>query len=61
MSIHKEISFEDEICAHLGANGRLYRPGDAALYDPPRALFPPALGRLLGLSRGAAVTERWWG
>jgi len=43
MSIHKEISFEDEICAHLGANGWLYQPGDAALYDRPRALFPPDL------------------
>jgi len=43
MSIHKEISFEDEICDHLGANGWLYQPGDAALYDRPRALFPPDL------------------
>ena len=43
MSIHKEISFEDEICAHLGANGWHYQPGDAALYDRARALFPPDL------------------
>lgn len=43
MSIHKEISFEDEICDHLGASGWLYQPGDASLYDRPRALFPPDL------------------
>ena len=24
MSVHKEISFEDEICDHLGANDWLY-------------------------------------
>jgi type I restriction enzyme R subunit len=40
MSLHKEISFEDEICGHLAANGWLYAAGDAALYDRVRALFP---------------------
>jgi type I restriction enzyme R subunit len=40
MSIHKEISFEDEICQHLAANGWLYGEGDAASYDRARALFP---------------------
>jgi type I restriction enzyme R subunit len=39
MNIHKEISFEDEICAHLAQHGWLYAGGDAALYDRPRALF----------------------
>jgi type I restriction enzyme R subunit len=39
MSLHKEISFEDEICGHLAAHGWLYAEGDAALYDRPRALF----------------------
>jgi type I restriction enzyme R subunit len=43
MSIHKEIRFEDEICAHLGAHGWLYEPGSAALYDRKRALFAPDL------------------
>ena len=43
MSIHKEIRFEDEICGHLDAHGWLYDPGSAALYDRPRALFPPDL------------------
>ncbi len=43
MSIHKEISFEDEICAHLGAHGWLYAPGDAAHHDRARALFPADL------------------
>jgi type I restriction enzyme R subunit len=43
MSIHKELSFEDEVCAHLGAHGWLYAPGDAATYDRKRALFPADL------------------
>lgn len=43
MSIHKEISFEDEICAHLAAHGWLYAPGDAAHHDRARALFPADL------------------
>lgn len=40
MSLHKEISFETEICAHLAAHGWLYAAGDAAGYDRARALFP---------------------
>jgi type I restriction enzyme R subunit len=40
MSLHKEISFEVEICQHLGAHGWLYAEGDAATYDRARALFP---------------------
>lgn len=40
MSIHHEISFEDEICQHLAENGWLYAEGDYANYDRPRALFP---------------------
>ncbi|MEH2481922.1 type I restriction enzyme R subunit [Nitrobacteraceae bacterium AZCC 2146] len=43
MSLHKEISFEDEICCHLAAHGWLYTEGDAALYDRARALFPSDL------------------
>lgn len=43
MSLHKEIRFEDEICAHLSAHGWLYDPGSAAQYDRARALFPPDL------------------
>ncbi|MCA1438054.1 type I restriction endonuclease subunit R [Bradyrhizobium sp. BRP20] len=39
MSLHKEITFEDEICGHLAAHGWLYAEGDAALYDRPRAIF----------------------
>ena len=39
MSLHKEISFEHEICQHLAANGWLYAEGDAAGYDRARALF----------------------
>lgn len=40
MTIHKEINFENEICAHLSAHGWLYAEGDAAKYDVARALFP---------------------
>ncbi|OYY74339.1 MAG: type I restriction endonuclease subunit R [Gammaproteobacteria bacterium 28-57-27] len=40
MSIHKEISFESEICQHLAEHGWLYAEGDAAGYDRARALFP---------------------
>jgi type I restriction enzyme R subunit len=39
MSIHKEIHFEDEICADLAAAGWLHDAGDAARYDRARALF----------------------
>ncbi|MDP2820495.1 MAG: type I restriction endonuclease [Polaromonas sp.] len=40
MNLHKEISFELEICQHLAAHGWLYAEGDAAGYDRARALFP---------------------
>jgi type I restriction enzyme R subunit len=40
MSLHKEISFENEICDSLAANGWLYAEGDAKQYDRARALFP---------------------
>ena len=40
MSVDKEISFENEICAHLSSHGWLYEAGDAAKYDRTAALFP---------------------
>ncbi|MBI2380303.1 MAG: type I restriction endonuclease subunit R [Gammaproteobacteria bacterium] len=43
MSLHKEIEFENEICAHLAGQGWLYAPDDAARYDRARALFPDDL------------------
>ncbi|MDU7524888.1 MAG: type I restriction endonuclease [Roseomonas mucosa] len=43
MSIHKELAFEDGICAHLAAHGWLYEAGAAARYDRARALFPEDL------------------
>lgn len=39
-SLHKEISFEDEICEHLVHHGWHYLKGDHAAYDRARALFP---------------------
>lgn len=43
MSLHKEISFEDEVCDYLGSHRWLYAAGDNALYDRARALFAPDL------------------
>jgi type I restriction enzyme R subunit len=43
MSLHKELSFEDEVCAHLWEHGWLYAEGDAKAYDRKRALFPADL------------------
>ena len=40
MSLHKEISFESEICQHLATHGWLYAEGDAQCYDRAQALFP---------------------
>jgi type I restriction enzyme, R subunit len=40
MSVHKEISFETEICSYLGSRGWLYADGDTASYDRTLALFP---------------------
>jgi type I restriction enzyme R subunit len=41
MSLHHEISFEDDVCRHLAAHGWLYAGReDAAKYDRARALFP---------------------
>jgi type I restriction enzyme R subunit len=39
---HKEVVFEDELCAHLAAHGWLYSPDDSG-YDRERALFPADL------------------
>lgn len=40
MNLHKEISFEAEICGYLGGIGWLYAEDDADSYDRARALFP---------------------
>ena len=40
MSLHKEFSFETEICEHLAQHGWLCGKDDAASYDRARALFP---------------------
>lgn len=39
-AIHKEIEFENDICAHLAAHGWLYAEGEFSAYDRARALFP---------------------
>jgi hypothetical protein len=43
MTLYREINFENDVCAHLGANGWLYDEGDAQNYDCPRALHTPAV------------------
>ncbi|MDP2747932.1 type I restriction endonuclease subunit R [Pseudomonas sp.] len=43
MSLHKEVSFENEICEQLAAHGWLHAAGDAQAYDRARALFPADL------------------
>ncbi|MCA1338293.1 type I restriction endonuclease subunit R, partial [Pseudooceanicola marinus] len=43
MNLHKEIRFEDEICAHLAAHGWEHDPADAKNYDRTRAMFPADL------------------
>ena len=43
MSLHKEIAFEDGICARLAAHSWLYEPDAAARYDRARAIFPEDL------------------
>ena len=43
MSLHNEISFEDEICNHLAAHGWLHEPDAASRYDRARALWPADL------------------
>jgi type I restriction enzyme R subunit len=43
MSLHKEVSFEDEICSHLSEKGWLYSDNDAPSHDRARALFPADL------------------
>lgn len=43
MSLHKEVSFENEICEQLAASGWLHAEGDAQAYDRARALFPADL------------------
>lgn len=40
MTLHREISFETEICGYLAARGWLHADGDAVKYDRIRALFP---------------------
>ena len=43
MNLHKEIEFENEICADLAALGWLHDPTDNARYDRALALFPDDL------------------
>ncbi|HOY68985.1 MAG TPA: type I restriction endonuclease [Candidatus Ozemobacteraceae bacterium] len=68
MNLHKEISFETEICRHLGGHGWLYNEGDATSYDRSRTLFPadvtawvqetqPQAWEILAKNHGAKAEE----
>lgn len=68
MSIHKEIHFEDEVCADLAGAGWLHEAGDAARYDRAQALFvddviawvkesQPKAWESLERSKGSAATK----
>lgn len=68
MTIHKEITFETEICQYLSDHGWLYTEGDAANYDRARAIFPadvmawvketqPKAWETLTANHGANATE----
>ena len=52
MSLHKEIAFEDGICAHLAAQGWLFEA--AARVDRARALFPEDLIEWVKVTQPAA-------
>jgi type I restriction enzyme R subunit len=54
MSLHKEISFESEVCDCLAGHGWLYVEGDAARYDRARALFSPDLAAWIASTQPAA-------
>lgn len=43
MNLHRESSFENEVCSYLTADGWLHAAGDAQLYDRARATFCPDL------------------
>jgi type I restriction enzyme, R subunit len=53
MSLHKEISFEDEISDDLAAVGWLYEEGAAVRYDRACALFPEDVQAWLEASQPA--------
>jgi len=73
LTLHKEVHFEAEICAHLATSGWLYNEGDAALFDRTTGLFMPdllawvqatqpesweRLGKSLGESLSKVLAER---
>ena len=59
MSLHKEISFEREICQHLSNSGWHYAEGDAAGYDRARAfLQADVLARLQATQRPSSSRDK---
>ena len=54
MSLHKEISFEVEVCDWLSAHNWLYESDDAERYDRARALHPPDLVAWVGATQPKA-------
>lgn len=73
MDLHKEVRFEEEICAWLGARGWVYETGVSAQYDRRLALFPEdvigwvqetqpeawaALAKAFGIQAGPLLLKR---
>lgn len=56
MTLHREISFEAEVCSHLAAKGWLYAEGDASGYDRARALYPADLATWVQATQPQAWT-----
>lgn len=57
MDKHNEYWFEDELCAHLAANGWEYSPDDTG-YDPQLALFPEDVLWWLETTQPEALAEK---
>ena len=57
MSLHKEISFETEICDHLAAHGWLYAEGELVRKDGESAAHEPY--RLSGVLEHNHGRWRW--
>lgn len=43
MNLHREITFEDDVCKHLAGRDWLYEAGSASHYDLARVLISAAV------------------
>ena len=54
MNLHREISFEDEVCEHLAGHNWSFEAGSALHYDRTSALFPSDLIAWIGATQPKA-------